>query len=92
MRMDNTKAQTRGKGKATSSNSSVGIERSARWEEMVAQMAQLSTTLEKHMSETVGLTEYSLLMQDVRHLDPEDQEAAKVVKASIREKYKLNHN
>ncbi|CAH1441174.1 unnamed protein product [Lactuca virosa] len=33
---------------------------------------------------------YSLLMKEVRHVDPEDQEAAKAVKESIHEKYKLN--
>ncbi|CAI9283077.1 unnamed protein product [Lactuca saligna] len=83
------KAKARGKGKATSSNSSVGMERSTRSEEM---MAQLNTTLEKHMTETVRLVEFLLLIQDVRHLDPEDQEVAKILKTSIREKYKLKRN
>ncbi|CAI9290123.1 unnamed protein product [Lactuca saligna] len=79
MGRDKTKARAKGKGKATSSNSSVGTERSARLKEMMTQTAHLNSTLERHMVETVRLTEYSLLMQDVRHLDPEDQEAAKAV-------------
>ncbi|CAH1452012.1 unnamed protein product [Lactuca virosa] len=73
MGRDKTKAQARGKGKgkATSSNSSVGTERSARSEKMMTQMIQLNSTLERHMAETIRLTEYSLLMQDVRHIDPQ---------------------
>ncbi|CAH1425493.1 unnamed protein product [Lactuca virosa] len=86
---DKEKDRAKGKGKTTSLNSSVGTERSTRSVEMMAQMTQWNTTLEKHMTETVRLTEYSLLMQDVRRLDPEDQEAAKAVKESIQEKYNL---
>ncbi|CAH1429324.1 unnamed protein product [Lactuca virosa] len=56
MGMDKTKTRELGKGKATSSNSSVGTERPARPEEMMEQMTQLNTTLEKHMVETVQLT------------------------------------
>ncbi|CAH1450593.1 unnamed protein product [Lactuca virosa] len=55
-------------------------------EEMMAQMTQLNTTLAKHMAETVRITVNPLLMPDVRHLDPEDQETEKAVKTSIREK------
>lgn len=55
----------------------------------MVQKAQLNTTLEKYMAETVKLTKYLLLMQDVRYLKPEDQESAKAVKASIRAKYNL---
>ncbi|CAH1443078.1 unnamed protein product [Lactuca virosa] len=87
---DKTKARAKGKGKATSSNSSVGPERLAKSEEMMIQMTQLNSTLERHMTKNFRLTKYSLLMQDVRYRDPEDQEAAKVVKQSIIEKYKLN--
>ncbi|CAH1452312.1 unnamed protein product [Lactuca virosa] len=86
MGREKTKARAKGKEKATSSNSSVGTERSARSEEMMTQMTQLNLTPERHMAETVRLTEYSLLMQDVRHLDPEDQEATRIMKASIRKK------
>ncbi|CAI9298350.1 unnamed protein product [Lactuca saligna] len=91
VRRGKTKALAKGKGKrkATSSNSSFGTERSARLEEMMTQIAQLNSTLERHMTETIRLTEYSLLMQDVRHLDPEDQEAARIMKASIQGKYNL---
>ncbi|CAH1443410.1 unnamed protein product [Lactuca virosa] len=87
-----TKARARGKGKGTttSSNSSIRTKRSTRSEEMMAQMAQLNSTFERHMAETIRLTECSLLMQDERHIDPEDQEAAKTVKVSIRKKHKLN--
>ncbi|CAH1448139.1 unnamed protein product [Lactuca virosa] len=53
MGRDKTKARAKGKGKATSSNSLVGTERSARSKEMMTQMAQLNSTLEKHMGETV---------------------------------------
>ncbi|CAI9261710.1 unnamed protein product [Lactuca saligna] len=88
MGIDKTKARVRGKGKATSSNLSFGTERSTRSNEMITQITQLNTTLEKHMTETVRLTKYPLLIQDVRHLDPED-EVAKVMKVSIREKYNL---
>ncbi|CAH1450402.1 unnamed protein product [Lactuca virosa] len=70
MGRDKTKARAKGKGKATSSNSSVGTEQPARLEEMMTQMTQLNSTLERHMDETVRITEYTLLMQDVRHLDP----------------------
>lgn len=59
---------------------------------MIAQMAQLNTTLEKHIIETLRLTEYLLLIQDVNHLDPKDHEATKLMKTSIREKYKLKRN
>ncbi|CAH1413468.1 unnamed protein product [Lactuca virosa] len=90
MGRDKTKARAIGEGKATSSNSTVRTERSARSEEMITQMTQLISTLERHMIETIRLTEYTLLMQDVRHLDAEDQETAKAVKQSIRGKYKLN--
>ncbi|CAH1419632.1 unnamed protein product [Lactuca virosa] len=92
MGRDKTKSRAKGKGKATSSNSSVGTERSARSEEMMTQMAQLNSTMERHMVETIRFTEYMLLMQDVRHLDPEDQEEARIMKASIREKYNLKRN
>ncbi|CAH1444314.1 unnamed protein product [Lactuca virosa] len=90
MGKDKTKARGKGKGKVTSLNSSVGTDQSARLEEMITQMTQLNSTLERHMNETVRLAEYPLLMQYVRHLDPEDQVAAKAVKQSIHEKYKLN--
>ncbi|CAI9303548.1 unnamed protein product [Lactuca saligna] len=83
MGRDKTKVRVKGKGKTTSSNSSVGTKRSARSEEMMTQMTQTNSTLEKHMTETVQLTECSLLMQDVRHFDPEDQDEAKMVKQSI---------
>ena len=56
MGRDKAKAREKGKGKATSSNSPIGIERSTRSEEMMAQMIQLNTSLEKHMVETVPLT------------------------------------
>ncbi|CAI9275102.1 unnamed protein product [Lactuca saligna] len=83
---EGTQQKLEQKGKATSSNSSVGTECSIRSEAM---MTQLNSTLERHMAETVRFTEYTLLMQDVRHLDHKDQEAARIMKASIREKYNL---
>ncbi|CAI9298721.1 unnamed protein product [Lactuca saligna] len=92
MGMDKTKPRAREKGKVTSSNLSVRTERSARSKKIMAQMTQLNLTLEKHITETVGLTKYLLLLQDVSQFDPEDQEATKMVKASIREKYNLKNN
>ncbi|CAH1419581.1 unnamed protein product [Lactuca virosa] len=53
MGRDKTKVRAKGQGKTTSLNSSVGTERSARSEEMMTQMTQLNSTLERHMTETV---------------------------------------
>ena len=53
MERDKTKARAKGKGKATSSKFSTGAERSARLEEMMIQMTQLNSTLDKHMDETI---------------------------------------
>ncbi|CAI9259803.1 unnamed protein product [Lactuca saligna] len=56
--------KVKGKGNATSSNSSVKTGRSTKSEEMIVQMTQLNTTFDKHTIETDQLMEYSLLMHD----------------------------
>lgn len=61
-------------------NSPVGTGWSTISEETMVPMIQLNSTLDKHITQN---------RQNVRHLDLEDQEAAKMVKTSIQTKYNL---